>query len=211
MVRTKKGFPDADSASGGSSDPLAVMIRAYLVTCLMGCVGFAILCRYSTELYTHNVTRFTNFLRVFLHSSARPNAWMYYSVCGAVGMACAFLFVLITQYYTDYEYCKVIASAFFLRSLDSRFFSLNSRPRVRSVALPRPPSQGLLPILLLVSLWAWSLLPFLFCSFLRAYCRRTIVVSEKNMEYRETMKRCRNPEQFECVKTSPVSVSLFSI
>lgn len=45
LVRTKRGLPDAESASGGTVDPLAVMIRSYLITCLMGCVGFAFLCR----------------------------------------------------------------------------------------------------------------------------------------------------------------------
>lgn len=45
LVKTKRGLPDADSASGGVADPLVIMIRSYLLTCLMGCVGFTLLCR----------------------------------------------------------------------------------------------------------------------------------------------------------------------
>eukprot|EP00922_Rhytidocystis_sp_ex-Travisia-forbesii_P029088 GHVS01042599.1.p1 GENE.GHVS01042599.1~~GHVS01042599.1.p1 ORF type:complete len:954 (+),score=153.72 GHVS01042599.1:89-2863(+) len=89
LIRTKKGMPDADSAAGAGEDPLKIMIRAYLIICMMGCVGFAALCRY------------------FLFVPDHPGAWKNFAACGGVGMACAFLFVIITQYYTDYEYPKV--------------------------------------------------------------------------------------------------------
>jgi H(+)-translocating pyrophosphatase len=36
-----------------------------------------------------------------------PNAWLWYTACGILGMAVAYLFVVITQYYTDYEFPKV--------------------------------------------------------------------------------------------------------
>lgn len=89
FVRTKRGMPDADSASGAPEDPLKIMIRAYLFTCLLGVLGFTGLCRYC------------------LHVPSYPLTWMYFAGCGAVGMMCAFAFVIITQYYTDYEYPKV--------------------------------------------------------------------------------------------------------
>ncbi|CEM16186.1 unnamed protein product [Vitrella brassicaformis CCMP3155] len=89
LVRTKKGLPDADSAAGAPEDPLKIMIRVYMVTCIMSIVGFAGLCRY------------------FLYFEDQPRAWLHFSGCGAVGMVCAFLFVIITQYYTDYEYPQV--------------------------------------------------------------------------------------------------------
>lgn len=89
LVRTKKGMPDADSAAGAQEDPLKIMIKAYLVTCLLGIIGFMGLCRY------------------FLYTESHPSAWKNFAICGAIGMICAFLFVIITQYYTDYEYPKV--------------------------------------------------------------------------------------------------------
>eukprot|EP00921_Rhytidocystis_pertsovi_P010555 GHVQ01016987.1.p1 GENE.GHVQ01016987.1~~GHVQ01016987.1.p1 ORF type:complete len:919 (+),score=104.96 GHVQ01016987.1:288-3044(+) len=89
LVKTKKGMPDADSAAGAPEDPLKIMIRAYLITCFMGCAGFTALCRF------------------FLHVPEHPSAWKCFAACGAIGMVCAFCFVIITQYYTDYEYPKV--------------------------------------------------------------------------------------------------------
>eukprot|EP01071_Lankesteria_metandrocarpae_P004053 Lankesteria_metandrocarpae@DN3342_c0_g1_i2.p1 len=89
LVRTKRGMPDADSASGAAEDPLKIMIRSYLLICALGLLCFTGLCRW------------------FLHVESAPDAWKYYSGCGAVGMLCSFLFVIITQYYTDYEYTQV--------------------------------------------------------------------------------------------------------
>ncbi|KAF8817985.1 V-type K+-independent H+-translocating inorganic pyrophosphatase [Cardiosporidium cionae] len=89
LVRTKKGLPDADSAMGGREDPMKIMKRIYLYTCVAGCIGIAILCR------------------VLLHVPEHPIAWKLFAICGTIGMICAFLFVLITQYYTDYEYSQV--------------------------------------------------------------------------------------------------------
>ena len=81
------------SASKGlnpdSEDPLMVMKRAYGITICLGLVGFAILSRN------------------FLYLEAAPMAWRWYAACGGVGMICAYLFVIITQYYTDYNYPKV--------------------------------------------------------------------------------------------------------
>lgn len=50
LVKTKKGLPDSESASGEAQDPLKIMIKSYLFTCLLGCVGFSFLCRRVIEL-----------------------------------------------------------------------------------------------------------------------------------------------------------------
>ena len=66
-------------------DPLWVMKRAYLVTLLLAGIGFTILTK----------------------ALLGVNGWLWYAGCGGVGMTCAYLFVIITQYYTDYNYPKV--------------------------------------------------------------------------------------------------------
>jgi len=45
--------------------------------------------------------------RLFLYSEMAPNAWWHFALCGHYGMACGFVIVLITQYYTDFEYQPV--------------------------------------------------------------------------------------------------------
>ena len=92
MVRTDAtGIPPKNSSSHHPDfeNPLSIMIRAYRLTLVMGFVGFMFLCR------------------IMLHIPQNPQAWLWYSGCGALGMVVAYLFVVITQYYTDYEYPKV--------------------------------------------------------------------------------------------------------
>ena len=36
-----------------------------------------------------------------------PDAWWHFALCGVVGITTAYLFVLITQYYTDYNFAPV--------------------------------------------------------------------------------------------------------
>eukprot|EP00745_Piridium_sociabile_P042673 TRINITY_DN86423_c0_g1_i2.p1 TRINITY_DN86423_c0_g1~~TRINITY_DN86423_c0_g1_i2.p1 ORF type:complete len:725 (+),score=48.96 TRINITY_DN86423_c0_g1_i2:430-2604(+) len=85
LVRAKKGTINSEF----QEDPLKIMIRVYLFTCVMGMVGFSGLCR------------------LFLHLEDKPHAWINFSLCGCSGMVTAFLFVIITQIYTDYEYSRV--------------------------------------------------------------------------------------------------------
>ena len=68
---------------------MAIMKRAYSVSLLLGCLGFLFLCS------------------TLLHVPHAPDAWKWYTACGVVGIVTAYLFVIITQYYTDYEYAKV--------------------------------------------------------------------------------------------------------
>eukprot|EP00392_Amoebophrya_sp_AT5.2_P015954 g16180.t1 len=85
LVRTRPGLPEG----GKVEDALSIMKRAYLVTLLLGIFGFFILCR------------------MLLYSPEAPGAWQWFCGCGVVGIVSAYLFVIITQYYTDYEYQKV--------------------------------------------------------------------------------------------------------
>ncbi|CAD7956066.1 unnamed protein product [Amoebophrya sp. A120] len=86
LVRTRRGLPDHGAAP---EDALAIMKRAYLVSLLLGVGGFFLLCR------------------LLLYSPVAPDAWKWFCACGVVGLVAAYLFVIITQYYTDYEFSKV--------------------------------------------------------------------------------------------------------
>ncbi|SBS88759.1 V-type K+-independent H+-translocating inorganic pyrophosphatase, putative [Plasmodium ovale] len=73
-------------------NPLKIMLKAYLFTCLLSIGGFSILCR----------TLFFS-----LDGDKNSNAWIYFSFCGLIGMTCSYLFVILTRYYTDYSFSKV--------------------------------------------------------------------------------------------------------
>ena len=51
--------------------------------------------------------------RLLLYSAAAPSAWLHFLGCGLVGIATAYAFVWIAQYYTDYKYrpVRLIAEA----------------------------------------------------------------------------------------------------
>ena len=87
LVSTTEGIPTKSNPD--FDNPLSIMIRAYRATILMAIAGFVLLCR------------------SLLSIPQNPNAWVWYSACGVLGMAVAYLFVVITQYYTDYEFPKV--------------------------------------------------------------------------------------------------------
>ena len=46
-----------------------------------------------------------------LRSELAPNAWLYYTTCGFIGILTAQAFVYITQYYTEYKYRPVLSIA----------------------------------------------------------------------------------------------------
>lgn len=87
FVSTSEGIPNKHNPD--FDNPLAIMIRAYRITIGMAVIGFLVLCRVMLNIPNH------------------PNAWLWYGGCGLLGMAVAYLFVIITQYYTDYEFEKV--------------------------------------------------------------------------------------------------------
>jgi len=87
LVSTSEGIPN--KLNPDFDNPLAIMIRAYRATIGMAIVGFIILCRIMLNIPNHTT------------------AWLWYVGCGVLGMLVAYLFVMITQYYTDYEFGKV--------------------------------------------------------------------------------------------------------
>jgi K(+)-stimulated pyrophosphate-energized sodium pump len=49
--------------------------------------------------------------RWLLNPANAPDAWWHYFICGLIGLATAFAFLLITQYYTEYRYRPVLGIA----------------------------------------------------------------------------------------------------
>jgi len=82
---TDKGVRDDNK----TEDPYQVLKRGYHVS-----LGLSVL---------------TFFLatRCLLAVPDAPNAWFHFFGCGVIGMACAYAFVFIAQYYTDYKYPPV--------------------------------------------------------------------------------------------------------
>ncbi len=74
---------------GGAEDPLATLERGYAIALAQALVLIAILSRW------------------LLYSAKAPDAWWHYMLCGYVGVATSYLFVLFTKYYTDYNYSPV--------------------------------------------------------------------------------------------------------
>ena len=71
------------------SDPMKALQRGYRVAMLLSVVGFYLI---------------TNWL---LASPENPSASFRFFLCGVVGMVCAYIIVLSTQYFTDYAYRPV--------------------------------------------------------------------------------------------------------
>ena len=65
------------------------MKRGYTTALLFGVLGFCGICY------------------VFLRTSIFPKAWVMFSVCGIIGAIISYLFVVVTQYYTDYNFAPV--------------------------------------------------------------------------------------------------------
>ncbi len=76
-------------------DPMNALNRGFYVSAAVSIVGFALAA-----------------FMLLRHDSA-PNAWLYFTAAGVVGIATAMAFVVITQYYTEYKYrpVKTIAEA----------------------------------------------------------------------------------------------------
>ena len=89
FVKTKPGHPQTDKNYGEPEDPLYVLKRGYYVSLALAMVGLFIICRY------------------FLYVSSLPSAYLYFYFCSLVGVMVSFLFVAITQYYTDYNFAPV--------------------------------------------------------------------------------------------------------
>ncbi len=76
-------------------DPMDALNRGYYVTTVLAALGFL------------GASRF------MLYSPRAPSAWLYFFLCGVIGLLMAQAFVFITQYYTESKYrpVKSIAEA----------------------------------------------------------------------------------------------------
>jgi K(+)-stimulated pyrophosphate-energized sodium pump len=74
-------------------DPMDALNIGYYVTSFLAAIGFACASWW------------------MLRSEAAPNAWIYYTACGFIGILTAQAFVYVTQYYTEYKYRPVLSIA----------------------------------------------------------------------------------------------------
>ena len=77
------------SRSTRPEDPMEVIKKGYTVSVVLAVIGFVAACR------------------VMLYTDAAPGAWLNFAGCGLVGIATAYAFVFISQFYTDYKYSPV--------------------------------------------------------------------------------------------------------
>ncbi len=89
FVKTKSGVPHYTRDYGEIEDPLDVMKRGYYVSLGLAIVGLYFICNR------------------FLYIPKLPSASFYFFICSVVGVIVSFLFIKITQYYTDYTYGPV--------------------------------------------------------------------------------------------------------
>lgn len=86
FVGTKPGLPFYDASYGEMEDSLEVMKRGFKMSILTSVTGFLILAR------------------LFLNENG---SWIYFAGCGLAGIIVSYIFILSTQYYTDYNYGPV--------------------------------------------------------------------------------------------------------
>jgi len=89
FVKTKPGLPSLKPDYGVLEDPLDILKRGYYVSLMLAFVGLFFICK------------------TFLFLEAFPNAYLCFFGCASIGVVVSFLFVMITQYYTDYNYGPV--------------------------------------------------------------------------------------------------------
>src|SRR5579862_4914437 len=70
-------------------DPMHALNRGFYLTAILALIGFGFASR------------------LLLDTPQAPNAWWHFFLCGCIGLATAFSFLLITQYYTAYQYKPV--------------------------------------------------------------------------------------------------------
>ena len=89
FVHTKPGLPNLKPDYGELEDPLDILKRGYYVSLGLAIIGLFYICK------------------TFLYVPAYPNAYLYFFGCSVIGVVVSFLFVMITQYYTDYQFGPV--------------------------------------------------------------------------------------------------------
>ncbi|CAD8185552.1 unnamed protein product [Paramecium pentaurelia] len=90
FVRTQPGIP-----TKYIEDPLCIMKKGYRIAMIIGFFGFFFICHHCLNPLQHK------------------DAWLYFGMCGLIGIIVSYLFIEVTQYYTDYHYepVKRIAQA----------------------------------------------------------------------------------------------------
>jgi K(+)-stimulated pyrophosphate-energized sodium pump len=74
-------------------DPMDALNIGYYLTSFLAAIGFAASAWW------------------LLRSEQAPNAWIYYTTCGFIGILTSQAFVYLTQYYTEYKYRPVLSIA----------------------------------------------------------------------------------------------------
>ena len=77
----------------GNEDPMKSLNRGYALTTVLAIIGFAAAC-------------FMMFGKD-INGAEIPGAWWKLALCGGIGIITSFIFVWITQYYTEYKYRPV--------------------------------------------------------------------------------------------------------
>jgi H(+)-translocating pyrophosphatase len=95
FVKTVKGLPVGGSEYQDIEDPLAVMKKGYKVAIFLGFIGIIVLCYLLLDVPSFETNEKTNY------------SWIYFSACGVIGLIDSYLFIIITQIYTDYNYPSV--------------------------------------------------------------------------------------------------------
>ena len=88
-IMSVRGTSWPGSAKSAMDDPYDVLKGGYNISVFLATAGFFVTTRY------------------MLYVPSAPQAWMHFMGCGLIGIATAYMFVLITQYYTDHKYRPV--------------------------------------------------------------------------------------------------------
>ncbi|KAF9675116.1 hypothetical protein SADUNF_Sadunf10G0197900 [Salix dunnii] len=81
------------SVKSPMEDPMAILQKGYSITIFLAVLTFV------ASTYW------------MLYTEQAPSAWVHFALCGLVGIITAYIFVWITQYYTDYKHGPVRALA----------------------------------------------------------------------------------------------------
>jgi H(+)-translocating pyrophosphatase len=89
MIVSFVGVMSVRTTGSEVSDPMVPLKQGYKVAVGLAAIFFAAA------------------TKVLLHVESAPDAWWHFLLCGLYGMVTGFLIVLITQYYTDFNYGPV--------------------------------------------------------------------------------------------------------
>jgi len=98
FVKTTPGIPVGGSDYQEFEDPLNVMKKGYKVSVILGFIGIILCC-----FYLLNIPGLTD----GEIKERIDYSWIYFAACGIIGLIDSYLFIIITQIYTDYNYPSV--------------------------------------------------------------------------------------------------------